>query len=106
MRTFFYLDWAGSGNWICYILDFVVENWIVLGELPRVLMWRIEYLVGDEYLQKVHFVGESTGGIFAEALTVKHGDRLLVYLLQDSGRLRLHKTWGHLPTLPNISNYI
>jgi pimeloyl-ACP methyl ester carboxylesterase len=28
-------------------------------------------------LQKVHFLGESTGGIFGEALAVKHPDRLL-----------------------------
>ncbi|KAM0805953.1 Alpha/Beta hydrolase protein [Usnea florida] len=28
-------------------------------------------------LEKVHFLGESTGGIFAEALAAKHGDRLL-----------------------------
>ena len=27
--------------------------------------------------QKVHFLGESAGGIFAEALAAKHGDRLL-----------------------------
>ena len=27
--------------------------------------------------QKVHFLGESTGGLFAEALAAKHGDRLL-----------------------------
>ncbi len=28
-------------------------------------------------LQQVHFFGEPTGGIFAEALTTKHGDGLL-----------------------------